>query len=99
MQRRRKADENSKDLLKYVDKFKKDRHSVPTINNIAASPRPDSALLSYQDDSQTSDQIQNAMRQAYMLEKDLTGMSPEQKYMHKKRLAASNLLEQKEKAI
>ena len=34
-----------------------------------------------------------------MLEKDLTGMSPEQKYMHKKRLAASNLLEQKEKAI
>ena len=34
-----------------------------------------------------------------MLEKELTGMSPEQKYTMKKREAAANLLEQKEKAI
>ena len=72
---------------------------MPTLNNIHASPRPDSALLSYQDDSQTSDQMQNAMRQAYLIEKDLAGMSPEQKYTAKKREHAENLLRQKEKAI
>ncbi len=39
------------------------------------------------------------MRQSYLLEKDLSGMSPELKYTMKKRDAAINLLEQKEKAI
>ena len=43
--------------------------------------------------------MQAAQRQAYLLEKELTGMSPEQKYTMKKREAAANLLEQKEKAI
>jgi len=99
LQRRRKVEENQKDLLKYVDKFKKDRQSVPMLNNLAVSPRPDSALLSYQDDSQTSEQVGNAMRQAHLLEKELAGMSPEQKYTLKKREAAAKLMEQKEKAI
>lgn len=39
------------------------------------------------------------MRQSYLLEKELSGMSPEQKYTMKKREAAQALLDQKEKAI
>ena len=39
------------------------------------------------------------MRQAYLLEKDLTGMSPDQKHTIKKRQTALSLLEQKEKMI
>ena len=49
LQRRRKVEENQKDMLKYVDKFRKDRQSVPMLS---VSPRPDSAMLSYRDDSE-----------------------------------------------
>ena len=72
---------------------------MPTLTQIVASPRPDSAQRSYFDDSQSSENLANVQRQAYLLEKELSGMSPEQKYTMKKREAAVNLLEQKEKAI
>jgi len=42
-QRRRRATENHKDLLKYAEKFRKDRLSVPLLTGLA-SPRPDSGL-------------------------------------------------------
>ena len=60
-QRRRKLEDNQKDMQKYVDKFRKDKRSVPMIKQIA-SPRPESVSGSYQDDSYTSDKLQNALR-------------------------------------
>ena len=83
-QRRRKLDENNSDIKKYVARFRKDHRSVPMLNHIA-SPRNDSGLKSYMDDSDNSETVANAMRQAYLLEKDLTGLSPELKNAMKKR--------------
>ena len=37
-------------MQKYIDKFRKDKHSVPMLTKIA-SPRADSARRSYMDDS------------------------------------------------
>ena len=74
--RRKKLLENQSEMSKYIDKFRKDKQSIPSLTKIA-SPRPESARRSYLDDSATSEPLQNANRQAYLLEKDLAGMSPE----------------------
>lgn len=97
-QRKRKLEENTNDIKKYVQRFKKDQNSVPMLGRVT-SPRNDSSMKSYMDDSENSETMQAAMRQAHLLEKDLTGLSPEQKHAMKKREAALNLIEQKEKAI
>ena len=97
-QRRKKLADNDRELGKYIEKFRRDKTTVPMLTQIA-SPRPDSERRSYLDDSQNSDTLANATRQAYLIEKELSGMSPEQKYTMKKREAAVSLLEQKEKAI
>ncbi len=66
---------------------------MPMLTKIA-SPRPDSALLSYGvEDSGNSDKVQAAIREAHLMQKELTGMSPDQRYTLKKRDAAIKLLE------
>ena len=91
-QRRKKLQENDRELGKYIEKFRRDKTTVPMLTSIA-SPRPESERRSYLDDSQNSDTLANAQRQAYLIEKELSGMSPEQKYTMKKREAAVSLLE------
>ena len=76
-QRRRKLEESDRDMDKYLKRFMKDKQTVPMLTKIA-SPRPDSALMSYGvEDSQNSDKVQAAMREAHLMQKELTGMSPD----------------------
>ena len=46
-----------------------------------------------------SENLKDAIRQSKMIESGLTGMSPDQRYMAKKRDEAIKLMEQKEKLI
>ena len=59
--RRRKLMENQSEMNRYLERFSKDKQSIPTLAKIA-SPRVDSARKSYLDDSANSDHLQAANR-------------------------------------
>lgn len=51
------------------------------------------------EDSRDSDGVKEALRQSQLLRKGLAPADPDSKYLEKKRQIATNLLEEKEKAI
>lgn len=51
------------------------------------------------EDSGDSDEVREALRKAQMLEKGLTGLSPDQRYIARKTDVALALMEQTQKAI
>ena len=99
---KKEIQERQKKVEKDIGGYLRDRNYY---DGVEGSPKRNSlgqigvGKLSINEDSGDSQTLQDAIRQQKMLETGLTGLSPDQKYLLKKKEAAQALLEQKEKAI
>jgi hypothetical protein len=102
--RQQKLEESISDVANYIDKISADRKNLTGGAKSHVSPKGSKNkyvnsrinVNALDNESDDSEGLTDAIRQTKMLESGLTGLSPEQRYLAKKREAALTLMEKKE---